>query len=128
MPVPEELVELLKNYELRLRKGKNSLRAYHQSLPIMLVYKFRKKNVVIELGYEEELREHLEDLAEEGEDMETYIDDVLSELRDIAIESGRLLEEKGYSVELRLREGENDIRDLMEEILEEYVEYEYEEE
>ncbi len=128
MPVTEELVELLKNYELRLRKGKNSLRAYHQSLPIMLVYKFRKKSVVIELGYEEELREHLEDLAEEGEDMEAYIDDVLSELRDIAIESSRLLEEKGYSVELRLREGENDIRDLMEEVLEEYVEYEYEEE
>lgn len=128
MPVPEELVELLKNYELRLRKGKSSLKAYHQSLPIMLVYRFRKKSVVIELGYEEELREYFEDLAEEGEDMEDYVDDVLSELRDIAIESSRLLEEKGYSVELRLREGENDIKDLLEEVLEEYVEYEYEEE
>ena len=128
LPIPDELVDYLKEHDLKVKKGKASLKAIHQNIPVYLVYRFRGKNVVIELDYDEELREVLEDLVESGEDVEDLVDDVLSELRDIAIETSRMLEDKGYSCNVKLREGENDIRDIVEDVMESYSEYEFEEE
>ncbi len=128
MPVPDELVEYLKEHDLKLRRGKRTVKAIHKSIPVILVYKFANKHVTVDLDYEEDLRDVLEDLIDAGENVEELVDDVLSELRDLAIETSRILEEKGYNVELKLREGENDIRDLLEDVMESYAEYELEEE
>ncbi len=126
MSVIDEIAEILEQYDLKIRRGRSSIKAYHASIPIGLNIQIRKKTALIELTYKDDLREVLEDLYESGEDVEALVDDTLSELRDIAIDVSRLLEEKGFSVKMKLREGENDIRDLLEDLEEEYMGYEEE--
>ncbi len=128
MPVPKDLLELLKERDLVVKAKKNNIVATHTELPVSLVYRFSRKNVVIEIESSDDLVDYLVDLAESGENIEEVVDDILSELRDIAIETSKLLGDKGYKVELKLREGENDVRDRVEEVLEEYLEFEEEEE
>jgi len=123
----EELIKLLRDRELEVKKQKGTIRAVHQTLPISLVISIRDKSrsAKIAIEPEDDLQDVLADLIESGEDVEVLVDDILSEIRDIAIEVGQLLENKGYKVEWALREGENDVRDALEDILEEY---EFEEE
>ncbi len=122
----DEVVKLLEQYDLKIRKLKSSVKAFHTELPIGLQVTLRKKSAIVEMIYSDELREVLEDLYESGEDVEALVDDTLSELRDIAIDVSRLLEEKGYKVNLKIKEGENDIRDILEDFMEEYPIYEEE--
>lgn len=126
MPLPDELLKILEEKDLEITKKRGYVRATSKTLPISLLIKHKSKNVWIEIEPGEELSDVLADLIESGEDIEDVVDDVLSELRDTAIEISRLLEEKGYSVELRLREGENDVRDILEDLIEEYEEHEEE--
>ncbi len=123
----DELIKLLEDRDLKVKKQKGTIRATHQSLPVTLVITLREKNRVAKITIEpgDELSDVLADLIESGEDVEILVDDVLSEIRDIAIEAGQLLEKMGYKVEWALREGENDVRDALEDVLEEY---EFEEE
>ncbi len=123
----DELIKLLKDRDLEVKKQKGIIRATHQSLPVTLVITLREKNRAAKISIEpsDELSDVLADLIESGEDVEILVDDVLSEIRDIAIEAGQLLEKMGYKVEWALREGENDVRDALEDVLEEY---EFEEE
>jgi len=123
----DELIKLLEDRDLEVKKQKGIIRATHQSLPVTLVITLREKNRAAKISIEpgDELSDVLADLIESGEDVEILVDDVLSEIRDIAIEAGQLLEKEGYKVEWALREGENDVRDALEDVLEEY---EFEEE
>ncbi len=123
----DELIKLLEDRDLEVKRQKGIIRATHQSLPVVLVITLREKNRAAKISIEpgDELSDVLADLIESGEDVEILVDDVLSEIRDIAIEAGQLLEKKGYKVEWALREGENDVRDALEDVLEEY---EFEEE
>ena len=126
MSIRDKIVKLLKEHELEVRKRKNIVRGTHKTIPITLIIRIIGDEAIIELEPEEELRDVLVDLIEAGEDVEETVDDVLSELRDIAVEISQLLSDKGYEVKLKLREGENDVRDILEEIEEEYSEYEEE--
>jgi len=126
MPLPDELIKILEEKDLEVTKKRGAIRATSMTLPVSLLIKYKNKNVWIEIEPGEELSDVLVDLIESGEDIKDMVEDVLSELRDIAIEVSRFLEEKGYSVELRLREGENDVRDALEDIVEEYEELEEE--
>ncbi len=123
----DELIKLLEDRDLEVKKQRGIIRATHQSLPVTLVITLREKNRAAKISIEpgDELSDVLADLIESGEDVEILVDDVLSEIRDIAIEAGQLLEKEGYKVEWALREGENDVRDALEDVLEEY---EFEEE
>ncbi len=123
----DELIKFLKDKDLEVKKQKGTIRATHQSLPVTLVITLREKNRTAKISIEpgDDLSDVLADLIESGEDVEILVDDVLSEIRDIAIEAGQLLEKMGYKVEWALREGENDVRDALEDVLEEY---EFEEE
>ncbi len=123
----DELIKLLEDRDLEVKKQKGTVRATHQSLPITLIITLREKNRTAKISIEpsDELSDVLADLIEDGEDVEILVDDVLSEIRDIAIEAGQLLEKMGYKVEWAIREGENDVRDALEDVLEEY---EFEEE
>ncbi len=126
MSVVDEITRLLEDFDLKVEKKKNTIKAMHSELPAYLVVKLTpsKKKAVIELEADEELNDALVDMIESGEDVEDIVDTVISELRDAAIEVSRILEEKDYVVSLKLREGERDIRDQLEEVLEEYGEEE----
>ena len=123
----DELIKLLEDRDLEVKRQKGVVMATHQSLPITLIITLREKNRTAKISIEpgDELSDVLADLIESGEDVEILVDDVLSEIRDVAIEAGQLLEKMGYKVEWALREGENDVRDALEDVLEEY---EFEEE
>ncbi|ADI32266.1 hypothetical protein Shell_1166 [Staphylothermus hellenicus DSM 12710] len=126
MPIPQELIDLLKERELEVKKRKGRIIAAHSELPVSLIVRLSGSTAIIELEAGEELEDVMSDLVESGEDLESIVEDVLSEMRDIAVDVSRLLSDKGFKVELRLREGENDVRDAMEEIIEEYAESEEE--
>jgi signal transduction histidine kinase len=120
MPIPKELVDLLKEHDLEVERKRTRIIATHKELPVSLIIRISGDKAIIELEAGDELRDVLVDLIESGEDIESMVDDVLSELRDIAIEASQLLSDKGLEVELRLREGESDIRDVLEDVMEEY--------
>ncbi|MCD6300603.1 MAG: hypothetical protein J7L82_00855 [Staphylothermus sp.] len=126
MSIRDEIVKLLKEHDLEVKKRKNVIRGTHKTIPVTLIIRLVDDEAIIELEPEEELRDVLVDLVESGEDIEDVVDDVLSELRDIAVEISQLLSDKGYDVKLKLREGENDVRDILEELEEEYSGYEEE--
>ena len=123
MSVSEEVVKVLEDFDLKVKKTRNVVRAMHSELPVYLIVRLNpsKKKAVIELEPDEELNDTLVDMIESGEDVEDVVDTVISELRDAALEVSRVLEEKNYEVSLKIREGERDIRDQLEEVLEEYV-------
>lgn len=124
-----EIAELMKTRELSIKKTRNTIRGVHSELPIALVIRINQsvKEVVVEIEPRENLIDTFADLIESSEDVEDILDTVLGELRDIAVEVSRILENFGYSVVVRITEGEKDIRDLLEEALEEYRELEEEE-
>jgi hypothetical protein len=120
MPIPKELVDLLKEHDLEVERKRTRVIATHKELPVSLIIRVSGDKAIIEFEAGDELRDVLVDLIESGEDIESMVDDVLSELRDIAIEASQLLSDRGLEVELRLREGESDIRDILEDVMEEY--------
>jgi len=128
MPVIDEIIEYLKERDLSVKKKGNVIKATNNDLPISLTIRFEKKSCIIELIPEEDLNDALVDLVESEEDVEDYVDGILSEMRDTAIEVSKILEKNGYSVSLKIREGENDIRDMIEEVVEEYTMFTEEEE
>ena len=119
----DELKSLLEEHDLETRvKNDEYIEALHNTLPVSLIIKLKNKNAVIEINTSDDLRDALEELIESGEDIRLMADDVLSELRDVAVEISRFLKEKNYEVKLMLREGENDVRDLVDEVYEEHKE------
>ncbi len=119
MVLPRKLAAILEEHELEVKKGRERIVGKHPRLPIVLdILELEDKKTVITLQPLDDLREALEEALENDEDIDTLIDDVLSELRDIALEAKKLLEEKGYTVELELIEGENDIREILDEVKE----------
>ncbi|MET1159958.1 MAG: hypothetical protein ABWW65_03265 [Thermoprotei archaeon] len=125
MSVAEEIADLMSRYGLEISEKKKSVvKGTHSELPISLVAKIQsaKKTIIVELVPEEDLSDVLADMIESGEDVEEAVDSIIAELRDVAIEISRRLEDSGYKVILKLREGERDIRDLLEEVTEEYSE------
>jgi len=128
MRIVDEIADLMNKYGLSVEKKRNTVKGTHEELPISLVVKVQssRKSAVIELKPEEDLLDSLADLAESGEDIEEIVDGVLAELRDVAIEVSRCLENTGYKAVLKIREGERDVRDHLEEVLEEYSIFEEE--
>ncbi len=126
--VIDEILELLERYDLEIEKKRSSIKALHHDLPVYLIVKLStpKNQATIEIEPDEELSDTLADLIESGEDVEDLVDNVLSELRDAAIEVSRILSDKGFKVSLKIREGERDVRDQLEEVVEEYAEIEEE--
>jgi len=125
MSVVDEITVYLKKEGLKFQKRKGTLTIFYPDLEIQLVLKIDEssRKAVLSLDYDEELRDHIADLFDSGEDVEDIIDTAISEIRDIAVNISNILESKGYSIEDKISEGEKDIRDLMEEVLEEYEEY-----
>ncbi|RLG79830.1 MAG: hypothetical protein DRO13_05200 [Thermoprotei archaeon] len=128
MRIVDEIADLMNKYGLSVEKKRSTVKGTHEELPISLVVKVQssRKSAVIELKPEEDLLDSLADLAESGEDIEEIVDGVLAELRDVAIEVSRCLENTGYKAVLKIREGERDVRDHLEEVLEEYSIFEEE--
>ncbi len=124
MSVLEELREILEDHELDVEVKDGELQGIHGTLPIAIVIAIDEDNnrATIELKALEDLEDAMNELVESGEDLRSIVDEVLSEIRDIAIELSRILESRGYKVSLNIREGESDVRDLMEDIIEEYEE------
>ena len=125
MSVVDEITVYLKKEGLKFQKRKGTLTIFYPDLEIQLVLKIDEssRKAVLSLDYDVELRDHIADLFDSGEDVEDIIDTAISEIRDIAVNISNILESKGYSIEDKISEGEKDIRDLMEEVLEEYEEY-----
>lgn len=123
--VVEKIIEILETRDMDIERKKNTIRGVHPDLPITLVIKLNqsKKQAVIEIEALEDLIDSFADLIESSENVEDIVDTVLGELRDTAVEVSRLLENNGYSVSVKITEGEKDVRDMLEEVIEEYREF-----
>lgn len=130
MSVLDELKEVLEDHDLDVKVEGNKLWGMHETLPVavVIVVDEDKSRATVELKALDDLEDAMNELIESGEDLRAIVDDVLSEMRDVAIETARILESRGYSVSINIREGESDVRDLMEDIIEEYEEVVGEEE
>jgi len=122
MSLARDIIKILEERELQVEKLKNTIKAVHSSLPIYLVVKIDDKlktaTVLLEPG--EDLEDALAEIIESGGDVEDAVDTALVELEDVAVEISRVLEERGYKVNVKIREGVRDVRDLLEDVLEEY--------
>lgn len=119
----EELVRsMLNEADLVVRTQRGKILGIHRELPILLSVSLRKNGALIRIEAMESLRRALDELISLGEDVKSVVDDVLTELRDIAIDLKNSLEARGVNVSLELRSGESDVREILEEIIEEYGE------
>ncbi|MEM1643640.1 MAG: hypothetical protein QW369_06595 [Desulfurococcaceae archaeon] len=119
----EELVRSkLSEADLIVRTQRGKILGIHRELPILLSVSLRKNGALIRIEAMEGLRSALDELISLGEDAKSVVDDVLTELRDIAIDLKNSLEARGVNVSLELRSGESDVREILEEIIEEYGE------
>jgi len=119
----EELVRSkLSEADLIVRTQRGRILGIHRELPILLSVSLRKNGALIRIEAMEDLRSALDELISLGEDAKSVVDDVLTELRDIAIDLKNSLEARGVNVSLELRSGESDVREILEEIIEEYGE------
>jgi len=118
----EELEKLFRDRELEVEKTKNTIRGVHGSLPIQLVVKIdeKAKTAVVSIEPGEDLEDTLSEMAESGEDVEDAVDTALSELEDVAVDVLKILEDRGFRVTAKIREGVKDVRDILEDVLEEY--------
>lgn len=123
--VVENIVKILESRDMNIDKKRNVIRGIHMDLPIALVVRINhiKKQAVIEIEPYEDLVDSFADLIESNENIEDVVEGVLGELRDIAVEISKVLENNGYTVAMKITEGEKDVRDMMEEVLEEYREF-----
>jgi len=120
--VLEELEKLFRDRELEVEKTKNTIRGVHSNLPIQLVVKIdeKAKTAVVSIEPGEDLEDTLSEMAESGEDVEDAVDTALSELEDVAVDVLKILEDRGFKVTAKIREGVKDVRDILEDVLEEY--------
>lgn len=106
-----------------LVQSENVMLIPHPSLPIRLRVEFKEPLAYVTVEFEkEELREILEDLHEAGEDIESVVEEALGYLNAAALKLRKWLEEKGYAMMLKLREGSIEIYELLEELEEELAE------
>ena len=123
MRLIREIKEFLEDHDLDVKVLKKQVLGIHSILPIALVIRILKKGgISIGIEPQEDLRDAMEEAIESGEDIRSIVDDILSELRDTALELQKMFNNKGYKVVLNLREGESDVRDLLDEVVEEYEE------
>ncbi|MCS7128059.1 MAG: hypothetical protein N3E36_02630 [Sulfolobales archaeon] len=119
----EELVRsVLSEADLIVRTQRGKILGIHRELPVLLSVSLRKNGALIRIEAMEDLRSALDELVSLGENAKSVVDDVLTELRNIAIDLKNSLEARGVNVSLELRSGESDVREILEEIVEEYGE------
>ncbi len=122
MSLGELIRSMLSEADLIVRAQRGKILGIHRELPILLSVSLRKNGALIRIEAMEGLRSALDELISLGEDAKSIVDDVLAELRDIAIDIKNSLEARGVNVSLELRSGESDVREVLEEIIEEYGE------
>ncbi len=123
MSILSDVKDFLIERDLVVSVEDNTIYGLHSSLPISLNIVFKPSNLVdIGISVRDDLRETLIELIESGEDIRAIVDDVLSELRDTAIELQKFLSDKGFRVRLVLRDGESDVREVVDDVMEEYRE------
>ncbi len=121
MSILDDIRRFLEERELSVEASNEEVYGTHTSIPVSITIGIGGDDIVeIRLEAGDDLRDALIELIESGEDVRGIVDDVLSELRDTAIELQKMLEDKGYRVEISLREGENDVKDILDEVIEEY--------
>ena len=91
----EELVRsMLSEADLIVRTQRGRILGIHRELPILLSVSLRKNGALIRIEAMEDLRSALDELISLGEDAKSVVDDVLTELRDIAIDLRTLLKQE----------------------------------
>ena len=98
--------------------SENELKIPHDTLPIFLHVEVRENIIYMGLRYSDELRKVLEELHDYGEDIEKIVEDALSYLTNASLKINPWIREKGYITVFRLREGSNDIYEILEDIRE----------
>lgn len=95
------------------------MRILHHLLPVYLDIVFGGNRVVIKLSYDSSLKDFLEDLVSSGSDnVEDLVEDVISEFNELTAGLYKWFKENGYEINIKLREGEIDIIELLEDLIE----------
>jgi hypothetical protein len=80
---------------------------------------FSGSKVVVKLSFDNSLREFIEDLVSSGnEDVGDLIEDVIGEFNELAASLYKWFKGNGFEINIKLKEGEIDIMELLEDILE----------
>jgi hypothetical protein len=115
----DELAAYLRREGYNVEVLNNAIRVLHDTLPLYLNVEFKERYVYLGVVHGEELRSILEDLKDAGEDVEEIVESALSFLSMAALKARHWLEERGFIVIFKLREGTVEVYDMLEEILEE---------
>jgi hypothetical protein len=115
----DELAAYLRREGYNVEVLNNAIRVLHDTLPLYLDVEFKERHVYLGVVHGEELRSILEDLKDAGEDVEEIVESALSFLSMAALKARHWLEERGFIVVFKLREGTVEVYDMLEEILEE---------
>ncbi len=121
----EKIVELLnkvsKSLGLELKLKENEAKMYRDDRRIPVSLKVEEENgkVTVSLEVEEGVEDALLELKDAEEDVKSIVDEEVGVLRDAALEIMRELNKCGVKVDLKLREAEMDLDELLESALEE---------
>lgn len=115
----QSLVDMIVSKGYQVQGIGNKLRVLHHLLPVYLDIIFGSNKVVIKLSFDNNLRDFLEDLVSSGsENVEDLVEDVISEFNELTAGLYKWFRENGYEINIKLKEGEIDIIELLEDILE----------
>ncbi|MCC5990698.1 MAG: hypothetical protein LM558_04260 [Thermosphaera sp.] len=115
----QSLVDMIVSKGYQVQGVGNKLRVLHHLLPIYLDIVFSGSKVVVKLSFDNSLREFIEDLVSSGnEDVGDLIEDVIGEFNELAASLYKWFKGNGFEINIKLKEGEIDIMELLEDILE----------
>jgi len=113
------LVDMIVSKGYQVQGVGNKLRILHHLLPIYLDIVFSGNKVVVKLSFDNNLREFIEDLVLSGsEDVGDLVEDVIGEFNELTASLYKWFKDNGFEINIKLKDGELDIRELLEDILE----------
>jgi len=115
----QSLVDMIVSKGYQVQGVGNKLRVLHHLLPIYLDIFFSGSKAVVKLSFDNSLREFIEDLVSSGnEDVGDLIEDVIGEFNELVASLYKWFKDNGFEINIKLKEGEIDILELLEDILE----------
>jgi hypothetical protein len=115
----QSLVDMIVSKGYQVQGVGNKLRVLHHLLPVYLDIVFSGSRVVVKLSFDNSLREFIEDLVLSGsEDVGDLIEDVIGEFNELTASLYKWFKDNGFEINIKLKEGEIDIMELLEDILE----------
>ncbi|MGB9828133.1 MAG: hypothetical protein ACPLSM_06410 [Thermosphaera sp.] len=115
----QSLVDMIVSKGYQVQGVGNKLRVLHHLLPVYLDIVFSGNKVVVKLSFDNSLREFIEDLVLSGsENVGDLVEDVIGEFNELTASLYKWFKDNGFEINIKLKDGEIDIMEMLEDILE----------